>query len=190
MIWWNERLKEIEEVTFWGYIIPLVYFCRCVDQHRTQITMSYCFTFPLKIRIWRWKNVSEHVQYEQYLRSSFFKWLVAIFGTISFSWSRCMYISSVSSQYVCDCSPNINTASLLCEIYSCLQCCGSRQVEVLHFWRLFCGFALAGALRTSWWRSLRGGGDPGWCSAPLRWWGCQKTGRGPGTSGYCCIQSL
>lgn len=54
------------------------------------------------------RNVSEHVQYEQYLRSSFFKWLLTIFGTISF-WSRCTYISSLASQYVCDRSANTNT---------------------------------------------------------------------------------
>lgn len=81
------------------------------------------------------------------------------------------------------------TTTPLCEFYLCLPHSGSPQVE-LPPRSLSCGFASDGARRTSWRPSWRGGADPGWRSAPPRWWERQKRAHDPGTRARCCIQSL
>lgn len=101
-------------------------------------------------------------------------------------WSRCRYIFS---QHACvrSSASHAMSASLLCEVCSCLP--HFLQAEESHSW-YFCGFGSGGAQRTSWRPSWQGGGNPGWCSASLTWWGCQKRGHGPDTQGHFCIQSL
>lgn len=145
------------------------------------------------MHIWRWRNVSKSVSmystsstWGQVSLSGWWQYLAqSVFGQGACTSHQYLHSMSVTALLT-----QTHTASLLCEVYLCLPYCGSQQVEVLHFWHLSSGFALGGALRTNWRGLWRGGGDPGWCSAPLKWWGCQKRGRGPCTWGHCCIQSL
>ena len=180
-------------------MLPLVYFCGCVDQlkittnHGELLRYTVCFTFPLKMHIWRWRNVLKSVSvystrstWSQVSLSGWWQYLVqSVFSgqgaCTSHQYLHCTSVSALLTQ-----TP---TASLLCEVCSSPPFSGPRRYEV-RFWHSSGGFASDGALRTSWRRSWRGGGDPGWCSAPPRWWGCRKRGRGPGTWGHCCTRSL
>jgi len=90
------------------------------------------------MHLWRWKNVREHVKYKQYLRSSFSKWLVTIFGISDVTfWSRCMYISLVSSQYVCDCSAHTKTYSSMWSLFLSSMFSACWGVVFLAFFLLF-----------------------------------------------------
>lgn len=130
----------------------------------------------------------EHGQYKEYLRSSFIKhdggdycfreFAVKVYAYIFHPY--CFFLAVLAQ------TP---TTTPLWDFYSCLPHSGSPLVELI-LRSLSCGFSSGGAQRTSWRLSWRDGADPGWRSAPPKWWECRKRTPDPDTRERCCIQSL
>lgn len=130
--------------------------------------------------------IFEHGQYKEYLRSSFSKHVVTgNLHVMVYMYSFFLYAAGLWLGVLTE-TP---TTTPLCEFYLCLPHSGSPQVELFPH-SSPCGFASDGARRTSWRPSWRGGADPGWHSAPLKWWERRKRARAPGTWEHCCTQSL
>lgn len=159
-----------------------------LDQHKSvkKKKVSYCIADLELFGDGSTSIIFEHGQYKEYLRSSFTKHVVT--GVCSHG-LHVFFFFSFCSRFVVAVLTATATTTLLCEFYLCLPHSGSPQVELFPH-SLSCGFASDGARRTSWRPSWRGGADPGWRSAPLKWWERRKRAPGPGTRERCCTQSL